>query len=247
MVYRNRILGLTAISLAAAGVIAFPCAAVAQDNGPSSADASVSEQLNKPINLDVKSGNLYYALTLMFDQLKVGNYTLPEALKQIEVSAHFTNLPIRTAMETLLKNSGYTYKVDGGVYSVVPKKIDTSDPLPADITPTDQPLKGKKIYRLSSNQIVYNAVDLVTRLGGRILPGTVGAPKGAGGTGTGGGGLGNFGGGGVGAGLSGGLGGFSGGLGGFGGGIGGVGGGSGGGGGYYGGGNNFGNSGGGRR
>ena len=33
--------------------------------------------------------------------------------------------PLRTALETLLKNSGYTYKVDGGVYSVVPKEVET--------------------------------------------------------------------------------------------------------------------------
>src|SRR5205085_7010678 len=123
-----------------------PRGAMAQENGASNADTATDGQLNKPINLDVRSANLYYALTLMFDQLKVGNYTIPEQLKQMEVSAHFTQLPLRTALETLLKNSGYTYKVDGGVYSVVPKAADVVES-PID-TAKDQPelsIKGKKI------------------------------------------------------------------------------------------------------
>jgi len=74
---------------------------------------------------------MYYAITLMFDQLKVGNYTIPDELKSREVSAHFTHLPLRTALETILKNSGYTYKVDNGVYSVV-LKVDQSGRAPVD-------------------------------------------------------------------------------------------------------------------
>ena len=255
---RTGALSLAALSLTALGFMALPLSAYAQDNGAGNADTTSNNQLDKPINLDVRSANLYYALTLMFDQLKVGNYTLPDALKQIEVSAKFTRLPLRTALETLLKNSGFTYKVDGGVYSVVPKiEIPREEPLPQEPVNNEPTLKGKKIYRLSSNQMIYNSVDIVTRLGGRVLPGSVGSQMSSQGGGLGafgsgggtGGGLGGFGGG-----LGGGMGGFGGGTGGFGGGLGGFGGGGGfsggggivGGGGYFGGGNNFG-SGGGRR
>jgi hypothetical protein len=250
MSIRNASIGLSALSLATLGLFALPVAAVAQDPAPQS-DTTTNDQLNKPINLDVRSGNLYYALTLLFDQIKVGNYTLPDQLKSIEVSAHFTNLPIRTALETLLKNSGFTYKADGGVYSVVPKIEERQpEPLPPDIPSREPAAKTKKVYRLSSGNLTYNVVDIVTRLGGRVLPPPIGSGYGGGalgGGGTGnafgnglGGGVGGFGG--VGAGL-GGFGGLGGGLGGFGSGAGFSGGGGlVGGGGYYGGGNNYGHT-----
>src|SRR5437588_1102704 len=207
MANRFALLSLTTLSLAVIGFAALPVCAVAQDAG---ADTATNDQLNKPINLDVRSANLYYALTLMLDQLKVGNYTIPEPLKQLEVSAHFTNLPLRTALETLLKNSGYTYRVDGGVYSVVVKpeeKVET----PLDNTKeADATIKGKKIYRLTSNQIIFNSIDIVTRLGGRVLPASTGSQISQQGGGLGGG----LGGGGLGGGLVGGLGGGVGGVGG---------------------------------
>jgi hypothetical protein len=224
MAHRNGALAIAALSLTALGLMTAPVCAFAQEKDPANnADTGSNDQLNKPINLDVRSANLYYALTLLFDQLKIGNYTLPDSLKQFEVSAHFTSLPLRTALETLLKNSGYTYKVDGGVYSVVPKNVELSpSPLPQD-TPPEAPIKGKKIFRITGSQIIYNSVDIVTRLGGRVLPSSVGSGTtgtgGAGGNGLGGlggglnGGLGSFGGSGLG-GLGGGLGSFGGSLGG---------------------------------
>ena len=39
---------------------------------PPAGETGSNDHLNKPINLDVRSANLYYALTLLFDQLKVG-------------------------------------------------------------------------------------------------------------------------------------------------------------------------------
>ncbi|HLJ55658.1 MAG TPA: STN domain-containing protein [Chthonomonadaceae bacterium] len=251
---RNGAITLAALALTAIGFAAAPTRAAAQAPGQKPGSSS-DDQLNRPINLDVRSGNLYYALTLLFDQLKIGNYTLPDQLKQIEVSAHFSNLPIRTALETLLKNSGYTFRVDGGVYSVVPKiEVPPDNPLPPEPANNEPTIKSKRIYRLAGNQIIYNAVDIVTRLGGRVLPPSVGSTGGQAGNGGQlggiGGGLGGIGGGsGLGGGLGGfgGMGGLGGGLGGLGGGLGGFGSGGGlyGGGGYYGGGNNYGNSGGG--
>ena len=229
---------LAALSLTALGFMALPVGAYAQDTG-TNADTLKNDQLDRPINLDVKSANLYYALTMLFDQLKVDNYTIPEQLKQMEVSAHFTKLPLRTALETLLKNRNYTYNVVGGVYNIVPK-IDQPDPGPIEPRNNDAGLaqpKTKKIYRLSSSQMISNSVDIVTRLGGRILPGVVGSQAGAAGS-SAGGGLGNS----FGGGIGGGTGGFGGGQGGFSSGGGGV-----GGGGYYGGGNNFGSGVGGSR
>src|SRR5579872_1154338 len=244
MANRIGLFSLTSLALAGLGMVAMPVCARAQDTG---ADQATNDQLNKPINLDVRSANLYYALTLMFDQLKVGNYTIPEQLKQMEVSAHFTALPLRTALETLLKNSGYTYKVDGGVYSVVPKAVDTPEAPVDKPTDVDTTIKGKKIYRLTSNQIIFNSVDIVTRIGGRVLPSSVGSQNGQQGGGLGGFGGGGLGGGGLGGGLGGGRGGGGGGGvgGGGGGGVGGggMGGGGGGGGGFGGGG--FGGGGGG--
>jgi hypothetical protein len=254
MATRFGALSLTTLSLSVLGFAALPVCAIAQDAGAGNADTASNDQLNKPINLDVRSANLYYALTLMFDQLKVGNYTIPDELKQREVSAHFTALPLRTALETLLKNSGYTYKVDGGVYSVVLKAEDKIEsPVDNGKNEPEVSIKGKKIYRLTSNQIIFNSVDIVTRLGGRVLPSSVGSQMSQGGGGLGGGG---GMGGGLGGGLGGGMGGFGGG--GLGGGLGGggvLGGGGGfggggfggGGGGFGGGGGGFGGGGGGRR
>jgi hypothetical protein len=218
MAHRNGALTLAALSLAALGLMGAPAGAFAQDGGANTSDSTASDQLNKPINLDVRSANLYYALTLLFDQLKIGNYTLPDSLKSYEVSAHFTSLPLRTALETLLKNSGYTYKVEGGVWTVVPKIVEPAGPpLPDDTTTPDAQPKGKKIFRITGNQIIYNSVDIVTRLGGKVLPSSVGSGH-TGAGGTGGGGIGGIGGG-LGSGFGGGIGGFgSGGLGGLGGG-----------------------------
>ena len=211
MITRFAGISLAALSLTAFGFVALPSYALAQDGGADSAKTASNDQLDRPINLDVRSANLYYALTLLFDQLKVGNYTLPEPLKQREVSAHFTRLPLRTALETLLKNSGYTYRVEGGVYSVVAKLEAPIDPPLDRMTPPEPDAKGKKIYRITSGQMIYNAVDIVTRLGGKVLPGAVGSQSGASSTG---GRTGGFGSGGPGGGLTGGIGGFGSGMGG---------------------------------
>jgi hypothetical protein len=213
MLTRNLGTRFAALSLAALGLAALPSSVMAQESGIPGAETAATDLLNRPIDLDVKSANLFYALTLLFDQIKVANYTLPDALKRYEVSAHFTKLPIRTALETLLRNSGYTYKVDGGVYSVVPKLEEPEpQPLPPDPT-TNAPLqKGKKVYRLGGGNIIYNAVDIVTRLGGRVLPGAVGSQAGSTGASALGGGIGNALGG-IGGSLGGGLGGFGGGYG----------------------------------
>jgi hypothetical protein len=215
------------MSIAVAGALFGPVRAAAQAV-PAGADAAAGDPLTRLIQLDVKSANLYYALTLLFDQLNVSNYTIPEPMKRMEVSAHFTNLPLRTALETLLKNSGYTYNVEGGVYSVVPRAEEKPD-LPVEVARDErEPVRrGKQIYRLYGTQIISNVVDLATRLGARILPSTVGsgvssqslAGSFAGRGGLGGGSLGS------GGGFGGGLGGFAGSGtqgGGFGGGLGGF-------------------------
>ena len=208
MTFRNSVVGLTAFALLAIGPVIAPAGA---QRGSTNSDTTANESLNKTINLDVKSGNLFYAITLLFDQLHVGNYILPEPLKNIEVSAHFTDLPIRTALDVLLKNSGFTYKVEGSVYSVVPK-IEESKPdvLPPDTTNKDRASRVMRIYRIPSNTILFNAIDLITMLGGRILPGSMPGQIIVGGSGTGGAATGGFGSGGLGSGLGGGTGGLGG-------------------------------------
>lgn len=236
MAYRNGALRGALLSLTILGALASSHLAMAQtDTGSGAVGASTDASLSKPINLDVRSANLYYALTVLFDQLKIGNYIIPDELKQREVSAKFTQLPLQTALDTLLKNTGFTYRVDGGVYTVAVKNEEAPVVPVADTNNNSAPvIQGKRVYRILSSQVVSNIVDIAMKAGIRILPST-----GAGGSTQAsaiGGGLGGFGGGFGGnntGGFGGGLGGFGGGFGGnntggFGGGLGGFGGGFGG-------------------
>jgi hypothetical protein len=210
MAHRFHPIGLTALSLLALGFAAMPSSVRAQDTGTSSSDSVAADQLNRQINLEVRSANLYYALTLLFDQLSGTNYTIPESLKHMEISAHFTHLPLRTALETILKNSGYTYNVENGVISIVARgREDVDSPIDVSAEATQAVPRSKKVYHLTSNQFIYNTVDITTRLGGRVLPGAVGLQAG----GRAGSGLGAGSGIGNGGRLGGGLGGFGGGSG----------------------------------
>src|SRR5438270_13524878 len=104
---------LAALSLTALGLIAVPQGAYAQDDKGQNTDTTATDLQNKPIDLDVESANLYYALNLLFQHIKA-NFQLDPSLKQLEVTAHFHQVPFRVALETLLKSSGQplTYRCE---------------------------------------------------------------------------------------------------------------------------------------
>src|SRR6266513_1341641 len=114
---------LAALSLTALGLVAVPIGAYAQDDkGARDTNTSATDKQNMPVDLDVESANLYYALNLLFQHIKA-NFQLDPALKQLEVTAHFHKVPFRVALETLLKSSGQplTYRFENNIYTVVPK------------------------------------------------------------------------------------------------------------------------------
>src|SRR5258706_6487854 len=107
-------LGLAALSLTVLGFTAAPVCARAQDNpDDASTGGALTAQQNKKIDLDLESTNLYYALKLLFSQVKA-NFTIDESLKSLTVTAHLSQVPFRVALETLLKSTStpLTYKVE---------------------------------------------------------------------------------------------------------------------------------------
>ncbi len=213
---------LSSLGLAVVALASVPTQAYAQDSGDGS--GSQSDSANKKIDLDLESTNLYYGLKLLFSQVKA-NFTIDESLKSLTVTAHLTQVPFRVALETLLKSTStpLTYKVENGIYSVVPKAEEAAPE--EEPKTTNEPTTTNGGYKYGVIR-PYNlsAADIVQAFGGHVV--NVGYNAAAYGTG-GMGGTGGFGGG---------MGGFGGGMGGFGGGMGGFGGGGSFGGGSFGGG-----------
>ena len=223
MLARYSVMGLAALSLTFLGMTALPVNAYAQDEDPAATGAKIDPS-KKNITLELESTNLYYALKLLFAQVKA-NYVLDDSLKSLTVTAHLTNVPFRVALETLLKSTNIplTYTVDNGIYNIKPQ-VEEAAPVPEpDRTVTGPTLGGggSRIQKIHSASLIFNAIDLVQALGGKVLTvGNIGQfGQGGLGGGYGGGGMGGLGGGGLGGFGGGGLGGFGGGgMGGFGGG-----------------------------
>ncbi|HLK61060.1 MAG TPA: hypothetical protein VKU00_31130, partial [Chthonomonadaceae bacterium] len=118
MLARSGMLSLAALSLTALSLTALPVVANAQnqDNDPTASGAK-EDAANKKVNLELESTNLYYALKLLFAQIKA-NFVIDESLRSLTVTAHLTQVPFRVALETLLKstNTPLTYTVDNGIY-----------------------------------------------------------------------------------------------------------------------------------
>ena len=236
------------LSLGACGLLLLPVAAHAQDatQTPGNDPASGSEASKQPIKLDLENADLYSALKLLFAQVKA-NYLLDPSLRQLSVSAHLSNIPFSTALELLLRSVNspvpLTYKVEGGVYSILEKKapVDEGGVTDTNVDPNPQSnlLKYRKFFG-TTGELHYNSYYVARLLGTKnIIPSIIREQQQQGGGGFGGGGLGG-GLGGFGGGASGGLGGGFGSSGGFGGGISG---GLGGGGGFGGGSGGFGGGG----
>lgn len=153
----------------------------AQDNGTK--QSSQTEVMNHKVNLDLESSNLYYGVKLLFSQVKV-DFTIDESLKNLTVTAHLTDVPFRIALETLLKSTStpLTYKVENGIYSVMPKvedaaAIETQDGTPRETHSGD----GYKLGIIRTNNL--SATDIVQAFGGNIV--TLGGSYGNGGLGGG--------------------------------------------------------------
>ncbi len=233
MLARYGKIGLAALALTVLGITGSPVCARAQDDGGGAGGAN--DSANKKIDLDLESTNLYYGLKLLFSQVKA-NFTIDESLKSLTVTAHLTQVPFRVALETLLKSTStpLTYKVENGIYSVVPKVEETAL-APDASTTTEPPPSVNGGYKYGTiRPMNLSAADIVQAFGGHVVNvGYNASAYGTGGMGGMGGGMGGMGGGmgGMGGGMGGFGGGMSGGMGGFGMSMGGMGGGMGGGGG----------------
>ena len=229
-------LSLASLSLLTLSALAVPQIARAQDP-PADTEATAGEKLNYPVALETKNATLYDVLALLFKQAHAQS-ALDINLKQI--AAPDLNItvkkPLRVILGIVLRGTNYTYKDEGGIFTVN-LKVDL--PVDVPVTAEDKPTTDTNRLRIFKiTPAIFNATYIVQLLGGKVIPAGRGSQNGGqGGGGFGGGGLGQGGGGGFGGGGQGGGGGGFGGGGG--GGFGGGGGGRGGGGGGRGGGGGF--------
>ncbi|MGE3127400.1 MAG: hypothetical protein AB7F50_03740 [Fimbriimonadaceae bacterium] len=216
---KNWILALCGLVLVG-GMTAHPIASVAQDGGFQ--DKTID-------SLELEQADIRDAVKLLFKQVD-GQYTISNEV-QGTVTASFKSVPFQTALRGLLNQVNATYRIEGGIYNIIPRPsenpdVGTTPNLGAATGSTTTPLRRIKIRSadpalivaiLSGTADIQTYPETSTFFGG-----------GGGGFGGGSGGFsGGFGGGS--GGFSGGFGGGSGGFsGGFGGGSGGFGGGSGG-------------------
>src|SRR5215831_4766374 len=88
--------------------------AAAQDAAPN---------IDKKVSLNLENADLQYALKLLFTSAGV-NYTLDQSV-QGTVTVSLTDVPFKTALESVLRStqsvSPFTYRVEGGVYTISPK------------------------------------------------------------------------------------------------------------------------------
>jgi hypothetical protein len=239
--------GLAAIGVTTMGMLASPVAARAQDDAATTTGEN-ADVMNKVVKLDLESADLYYALKLLFSQVKA-DFTLDNNLKGNLVTVKI-NQPFRIALSSVLKASGLpiTYTFEEGVYRVIPianeepELAGGTDPEGAEPPPFTRNIP--KIKRLNN----INGIDIVSLFGGRPIiwsnsiqqnygmnqlggggmMGGMGGGMMGGMGGMGGGMMGGMGGmgggmmggmGGMGGGMMGGMGGMGGGMGGFGGGM----------------------------
>ena len=233
-------LSLASLSLLTLSALAVPQIARAQDP-PADTEATAGEKLNYPVTLETKNATLYDVLALLFKQAHAQS-ALDINLKQIAApDLNISKKALRVVLGIVLRGTNYTYKDEGGIYTV---NLKVDAPIDVPVTAEDKPATDTNRLRIFKiNPANFNSTYIVMLLGGKVIPTGRGSQGGGQGGGFGGGGLGQGGGGGFGGG-GGGFGGGGQGGGGFGGGGGGFGGGGGGGG--FGGGGGRGGGGGGR-
>ncbi len=182
---------------------------------------------NKKVSLNLENADIRYALQLLFKSAGV-NFSLDQNVAGT-VTVSLTDVPFRTALESILRSTQstnpLTYRVEDGVYIISPKKEEVAENQPST---TEENTTNQPKYRFVKIPLNFADVfDIANAFGGGVIVSRFSYST----AGYGGGGYGNgFGGGfgGYGGGYGGGLGGFGGGfggLGGYGGGLGGFGGG----------------------
>lgn len=157
--------GVATVGIMLCGLLAIPIRAVAQG-----ADGSQTAGLEKQkVSLDLESSNLYYGLKLLFSQVKC-NFTIDESLKGLTVTAHFTDVPFRIALESLLKSTStpLTYKIENNIYSVSTK---LEEPPAKEESGISVPVnKGSDVAKIDLVRIHnISDLDIVQAFGGTIL------------------------------------------------------------------------------
>jgi uncharacterized membrane protein YgcG len=207
MAARNSYIGLLSAILGVAGIAAASNLAAAQSDlaAPGGAAANAQNaQMNHRVDLVIDSADLYYTLKLLFAQVKA-DFALDTSLRGTPVTVSLHNQPFRVALETVLKSSPtpLTYRVENGIYSVVPKVAEQLPPPETVVTPVIEVQKAHAQRIMSGSDFHYNPIAILEMLrAGTILYAFLGMSGGAGG-----GGVGGFGGGGGFGGMTGGYGG----------------------------------------
>ncbi len=88
--------------------------ALSQQNGNSAS----TDFNSKKVSIDVESGDIRFAIKLLFQSLEV-NYTIAPDV-QGPITVHLKDVPFKTALESMLKTSSVplTYRVEAGIYSI---------------------------------------------------------------------------------------------------------------------------------
>lgn len=163
------------------GCLAAPSRVLAQDSpGKGSQNPGIEKQ---KVSLDLESTSLYYGLKLLFTQVKC-NFTINESLRALTVTAHFTDVPFRVALETLLKSTStsLTYNVENGIYSVSvkvdepPVRVEPGVNGPMNVTSDVARIDMIRIFNVSDLDIVQAFGGTIINIG--LIPGFGGAASG---------------------------------------------------------------------
>jgi hypothetical protein len=157
-----------AAALSLAALAAPPPAALAQDSGRSGQTQDVSA---KRVTLNLENADIRFALKLLF-QSAGANYTLDSAV-QGTVTASLTDVPFRTALESLLRTAQsqtpLTYRIENGVYNVGLRREEVRENEGPGITDQgEEPKRTTKVARIQLNYA--DPADITAALGGTMLP-----------------------------------------------------------------------------
>lgn len=109
---------------------------------PISAYAQVDPGTKIIPSLELNDADIRDALRLIFKQVGVPYTINPDV--QGTVTASLTNVPFETALRSLLDQVGATYRVEGGIYSIILRPKDTGGERPTD-GETTQPTKSESL------------------------------------------------------------------------------------------------------
>jgi hypothetical protein len=164
-------------------------AALALNISPAAAQRTEARSpgaVTKRVSLKVDAADLRQALKLLFNSVGV-SYTLDPAV-QGQVTASLTDVPFRTALESLLRSTSsltkLTYRVEDNVYYVVPKVEGGTVDGPGPQEPDKPAAPRRKFARIQLNYA--NPVEVALALGGGAFQSRTGQSFGVLGAGEGG-------------------------------------------------------------